>query len=78
MGKKPEGRTSFWDVLACWIKTVSEELDVLRKSALATTVINCNLMDTIGVKDTEIDGAWFRVTATHADVVQLNPEPQGF
>jgi hypothetical protein len=76
VGKKPEGRTSLWDVLACWIKTASEELDMLRKSALATTVINCNLMDTIGVKDTEVDRAWFTVTAIHADVVQLNPEPQ--
>jgi hypothetical protein len=76
VGKKPEGRTSLWDVLACWIKTVSEELDMLRKSMLATTVINCNLMDTIGVKDTEVDRAWFTVTAIHADVVHLNLEPQ--
>jgi hypothetical protein len=76
VGKKPEGCTSLWDVLACWIKTALEELDMLRKSVLTTTVINCNLMDTIGVKDAEVDRAWFMVTAIHADMVQLNPEPQ--
>ena len=62
--------------LRTWVPPASKELNVLRNGPLTVAVLNCNLVDSIRMKNQHTRMARNRVIAAHAGVVKLDFKSQ--